>query len=80
MPASTCQWITNFLTGREQQVRLGRFISGTQTISAGSPLGCVLLPFLFSLFTNECMDPSVKILKFADNATVIVLIGDGDKM
>ncbi|KAI4895934.1 hypothetical protein NFI96_024508 [Prochilodus magdalenae] len=24
VPGSTCQWITNFLTGREQQVRLGK--------------------------------------------------------
>ncbi|KAI4875604.1 hypothetical protein NFI96_020122 [Prochilodus magdalenae] len=37
VPASTCQWITNFLTGREQQMRLGKIISGTKKTSTGAP-------------------------------------------
>ncbi|KAI2645561.1 RNA-directed DNA polymerase from mobile element jockey [Labeo rohita] len=43
-------------------------------------LGCVLSPLLFSLYTNDCTskDPSVKLLKFADDTTVIGLIQDGD--
>ena len=41
-------------------------------------LGCVLS---LSLYTNNCTskDPVVKILKFADDATVIGLIYDGCK-
>ncbi len=36
---------------------------------------------LFSLYTNDCTskDPSVKLLKFADNTTLIGLIQDGDE-
>ena len=81
VPPSTCQWITSFLTDRRQQVRLGNFTSSTRTLSTGAPQGCVLSPLLFSLYTNDCTsgDPSVKLLKFADDTTVIGLIQDGDE-
>ncbi len=35
MPTSICQWITNFLTDRQQLVRLGKLTSRTLTISTG---------------------------------------------
>ncbi|KAI7795258.1 hypothetical protein IRJ41_012982 [Triplophysa rosa] len=81
VPTSTCQWIINFLSNRQQLVRLGKFKSSTCTISTGAPQGCVLSPLLYSLYTNECTstDPSVKLLKFADDTTVIGLIQDGDE-
>ncbi|KAL0152483.1 hypothetical protein M9458_052206, partial [Cirrhinus mrigala] len=81
MPTSICQWITSFLTDRQQLVKLGKFSSCTCTISTGAPQGCVLSPLLFSLYTNDCTskDPSVKLLKFADDTTVIGLIQDGDE-
>ncbi|KAI7790342.1 hypothetical protein IRJ41_020313, partial [Triplophysa rosa] len=62
VPGSICQWITSFLTDRQQ-------------------LGCVLSPLLFSLYTNDCtaQDPSVRLLKFADDTTLIGLIQDGDE-
>ncbi len=80
VPTSVCQWITSFLTDRQQVVRLGKFSSSTRTISTGAPQGCVLSPLLFSLYTNDCTskDPSVKLLKFADDTTLIGLIQDGD--
>ncbi len=81
VPTSICQWIASFLTDRQQLVRLGKLTSRTLTTSTGAPQGCVLSPLLFSLYTNDCTskDPSVKLLKFADDTTVIGLIKDGDE-
>ena len=81
MPSTICQWISSFLTDRQQLVRLGKLTSRTLTISTGAPQGCVLSPLLFSLYTNDCTskDPSVKLLKFADDTTVIGLIQNGDE-
>ncbi len=81
VPIFTCQWITSFLTDRHQLTRLGKYTSSTHTISTGAPQGCVLSPLLFSLHTNDCTskDPSVKLLKFADDTTLICLIQDGNE-
>ncbi len=80
VPTSVCQWINSFLTDR-QGLRLRKFSSSTRTISTGAPQGCVLSPLLFSLYTKECTskDLSVKLLKFADDTTLICLIQDGDE-
>ncbi len=76
-----CQWITRFLTDRQQLVSLGKLSSSTRTISTGAPQGCVLSPLLFSLCMNDCTSkyPSVKLLKFADDTTLIGLIQDVDE-
>ncbi len=52
VPTSICQWITSFLTDRQQLVRLGKFSSSTRTTSTGAPQGCVLSPTAFSPSTR----------------------------
>ncbi len=81
VPTSVCLWINSFLTDRHQLVRLGNYTSSTRTISTGATQGCFLSPLLFSLYTNDSTskDPAVKLLKFADDTTLIGLIQDGDK-
>ncbi|XP_053735365.1 uncharacterized protein LOC128767377 [Synchiropus splendidus] len=81
VPDSLCRWITDFLTSRSQRVRLGTTVSDTRTLKIGSPQGCVLSPWLFSLYTNCCTSSheSVKLIKFADDTTIIGLISDGDE-
>ncbi len=81
VPTSVCQWINSFMTDRQQLVKLGKFTYSTRTISTGAPQGCVLSPLLFSHYTNDCTskDPSVKLLKFADDTTPIGLIQDSDE-
>ena len=81
VPDSTCRWITDFLSDRKQRVKLGKHLSESQTISTGSPQGCVLSPLLFSLYTNSCTSShqSVKLLKFTDDTTLIGLISGGDE-
>ncbi|MCI4389835.1 hypothetical protein PGIGA_G00103570 [Pangasianodon gigas] len=78
---SLCTWIMDFLTNRPQNVRSGHNCSTTITVNTGTPQGCVLSPFLYSLFTHDCKPVygSNSIIKFADDTTVIGLISDNDE-
>uniref|UniRef100_A0A3P9JDD6 Reverse transcriptase domain-containing protein n=1 Tax=Oryzias latipes TaxID=8090 RepID=A0A3P9JDD6_ORYLA len=78
---SLCQWISNFLTGRPQAVRMGGFVSASITLNTGAPQGCVLSPLLYSLYTYDCVAStnSTTIIKFADDTVVVGLITDNDE-
>ncbi|TWW65003.1 putative RNA-directed DNA polymerase from transposon BS [Takifugu flavidus] len=78
---SLCNWTLDFLTDRPQHVRSGHSRSTTITLSTGVPQGCVLSPFLYSLFTHDCrpVHGSNSIIKFADDTTVIGLIRNNDE-
>ncbi|KAF7708686.1 hypothetical protein HF521_017743, partial [Silurus meridionalis] len=78
---SICNWVMDFLTKRPQQVRSGSICSNTITLNTGVPQGCVLSPFLYSLFTSNCrpVNGSNSIIKFADDTTVIGLITNNDE-
>ncbi len=53
VPTSVCQWITSFLTDRQQLVKLGKYTSNTRTISTGAPQGYILSPLLFFLIQDS---------------------------
>ncbi len=80
-PSYICQWITRFLIDRQHLVRLRRFMSNSRSTNTGAPQECVLSPWLFFLYTNDCTSKghSVKLLKFTDDTTVIGLIQDSDE-
>ncbi len=64
-----------------QAARLGKFSSSTRTISNWSSSGLCSLPTAFSCTRMNwaSKDPSIKLLKFADDNTLIGLIQDSDK-
>ena len=74
--SSICHWVLDFLLDRPQVVKFQGFTSGSVTLNTGAPQGCVLSPFLFVLFTNDCVsqDPSVNVIKFSDDTTIEGLI------
>ena len=61
------------MQGGPQVVRVGSNTSATLILNIGVPQGCVLSPFLYSLFTYDCMarHDSNTIIKFADDTTVV---------
>ena len=78
---SICHWVLDFLLDRPQVVKFQGFVSGSVTLNTGAPQGCVLSPFLFVLFTNDCVshDPSVNVIKFSDDTTIEGLIQDDNE-
>ena len=79
--ANLCSWILNFLSERRQVVRMGETTSTPLTLSTGAPQGCVLSPLLYSLYTHDCVAlfGSNRVIKFADDTTVIGLITNDDE-
>jgi len=77
--ASTISWITDYLTGRPQFVRMGRVLSGTVVSDVGAPQGTVLSPFLFTLYTSDFQynTESCHLQKYSDDSAVVGCIRDG---
>ncbi len=78
---SMCSWILDFLTGRNQVVRMGNNTSSPLVLNTGAPQVCVLSPLLYSLYSHDCTatNSSNVIVKFVDDTTVIGLITDNDE-
>ena len=73
-----CNWVLDFLRGCPQVVKVGNNIYTSLILNTGVPLGCVLTPPLYSLFTYDCVAKqySNTIIKLADDTTVVGLITD----
>jgi hypothetical protein len=76
-----CNWVLDFLTGRDQVVKVGNNISTSLTLFTGAPQGCVLSSLLYSLSTHDCvaMHADNVIIKFADDTTIVGLITNNDE-
>ncbi len=74
VPTSICQWITSFLTDRQTHIQNSHHQHWRPSGLCSLPTA--LLPLHKWLHFKG---PSVKLLKFADDTTVIGLIKDGDE-
>ena len=64
-------WITGWLTGRRQRVKLNGRYSDWCSVSSGVPQGSVLGPTLFIIYLNDLEETtSSNMLKFADDAKI----------
>ena len=81
VPLSLCHWILDFLIDHPRSVKLNNLQSSIIVLSTGALQGCVPLPLLYSLFTNDSVShhASVQLIKFADNTTVEGLIKNSDE-
>ena len=66
-------WTYDFLTNRKQMVTTSKNTSKTIRTSTGSPQGCVLSPFLFSLYVAQMplANDKINIIKYADDTVLI---------
>ncbi len=69
-------WILDFLTCRQQRVKLNGVLSDTLVTSIGSPQGCVLSSIFFILYTNECRSTkdNCHVVKYADDTVFLSLL------
>lgn len=66
--------LSDYLTNREQQVKLDNFVSQPSIISYGVPQGSVLGPTLFLIYINDLCNynlPNCKIYTYADDTALI---------
>ncbi|KAI4874405.1 hypothetical protein NFI96_007552 [Prochilodus magdalenae] len=74
-------WITDYLTGRPQYVRLKDCLSETVVSSTGAPQGTVLSPFLFTLYTSDFKynSESCHMPKFSDDTAIVACVSGGQE-
>ena len=74
-------WITDYLTGRPQFVRLGSVLSDVVVSDTGAPQGTVISPFLFTLYTADFQhnSESCHLQKFSDDSAVVGCIREGEE-
>ena len=69
---NSLRWISEFLCGRTQYVRVQNEASSSQNVVSGIPQGTVLGPLMFLLYVNDMGD----VLKHSD----LVLYADDSKI
>ena len=78
---NTILWILDYLTNRPQFVKLSNHMSSIMTTNTGAPQGTVLSPFLFSVYTSDCVinAPSCPLVRYADDTSLSGLISNNDE-
>ena len=70
--------IHSFFTNRSQYVNVSDVCSSHVSISTGAPQGCVLSPFLYTMYTNSCRSAYLNnhYFKYADDTALVGLLSD----
>ena len=83
IPTLLIHWVHNFLSNRPQSVKVGSSFSSTVITNTGAPQGCVLSPFLYTLYTNDCISPSptnITYFKYSDDTAILALLHDNNSI
>ena len=79
VPTLIVEWVLDFLSDRRQQVKVGETLSPELISNTGAPQGCVLSPFLYITYTNNCTcSENCTCVKFADDSAILGLISEND--
>ena len=73
IPQFIINWMTSFLTGRRQRVRLGDIFSEWLNLNGGLPQGSFLAPLVFIMFIND-LHTIYPAHKYIDDVTVSEII------
>ena len=70
------KWYLSFLTDRVQIVKVNQTLSQTVVTNTSAPQGCVSLPILYILYTNDCTSSITNnyIIKFSDDSAILSLL------
>lgn len=70
-------WLSHYLTNRNQKVFIGSSYSSTKFLNAGVPQGSVLGPLLFLIYVNDIAEPLLSSTRlFADDSSLAVSSSD----
>lgn len=73
IPQFIINWMTSFLTGRRQRVKLGDIVSEWLNLNGGLPQGSFLAPLVFIMFIND-LHTIYPAHKYIDDVTVSEII------
>ncbi len=76
------KWYHSFQYDRPQQVRFNSALSDIAVCWTGVPQGCVSSPFLFTVYTNDCVsvEPNQYIVTFSDDTVLLSLLTENSNL